>query len=127
MTWTYSGNPADSTLDKIRFYIGDTDTNYQLLSDEEINFIIDEHTNTYKILSILCYTLATKYARAVDKEIGGASAALSQKSKMYIRLGDKYEKLSKTEFIPTSDFLSSDTHDAIFDIGMHDWDYDDTD
>lgn len=120
MSWTYSGNPADSTLDKIRFYIGDTDENRQLLSNEEIEFVIDEHAYLYNILSILCFRLATVYANEADKQIGQASVASSQKSKMYYRLGVKYEAKSKTEHIPSTDLLPSDTHEAIFDIGMHD-------
>ena len=41
MTWSYSGDPASSDRDAIRFYIGDTDTTLQLLQDEDIDFLAD--------------------------------------------------------------------------------------
>ena len=38
--WTYSGDPASSDKDAVRYLIGDTDTTDQLLSDEEIGYSI---------------------------------------------------------------------------------------
>jgi len=41
MSWTYSGNPASSALDEVRFLLGDTiSTKPYTLSNEEINYAI---------------------------------------------------------------------------------------
>lgn len=41
MSFTYSGNPETSTLDAVRFMIGDTNPCDPLLQDEEINYLIE--------------------------------------------------------------------------------------
>jgi hypothetical protein len=33
MTWSYSGDPSSSSTDAVRFLVGDTDTNDQLISN----------------------------------------------------------------------------------------------
>lgn len=40
MTWSYSGDPASSDRDAVRFLVGDVDTTVQLLTDEEIDFLL---------------------------------------------------------------------------------------
>jgi hypothetical protein len=42
MSWTYSGDPASSPKDTVRFLIGDTDPARKLVSDEEILFALAE-------------------------------------------------------------------------------------
>jgi hypothetical protein len=44
MSWTYSGNPAASDLDRLRFELGDTVAATPLLANEEINFIIAQES-----------------------------------------------------------------------------------
>ena len=39
MAWTYSGDPSSSARDAIRFLVGDTDTNDQLVTNEEIAWV----------------------------------------------------------------------------------------
>ena len=46
MTWTYGGDPASNARDAIRFLIGDTDTNDQLLNDEEIAWVNNQVTGS---------------------------------------------------------------------------------
>ena len=43
MSWTYSGNPADSPIDECRFLIGDTNEDEPIMQDEEIQYIIDTY------------------------------------------------------------------------------------
>lgn len=42
MSWNYSGNPATSRKDEVRFLIGDTnnDPDEQMLQDEEIDYLL---------------------------------------------------------------------------------------
>lgn len=87
MTWTYTGNPASSARDAIRFLIGDTDTTDQLLSDEEIAWVNSEASGTptgltaiYDAAAQCAMTIATKLGREADKSIGDLSVSLSQRA-----------------------------------------------
>ena len=42
MAWTYSGDPAASELDQLRFVSGDVDQHRQLWQNEEIAFVLSE-------------------------------------------------------------------------------------
>lgn len=101
MTWTYSGNPSATAKDAIRFLIGDTDTNDQLLSDEEIAWVNTEASGTSTSTSDLydaayrcCVTIASKLARQADKSIGDLSVKLSQKADGYLKQADALKQLS---------------------------------
>ena len=66
MSWSYSGNPADSALDKVRFLIGDTDTTDQLLTNEEINYTIAESGGSiYQSAHDAAYAIASKFVERV--------------------------------------------------------------
>ena len=41
MTWSYSGDPSASSLDEVRFLVGDTDSTEQLVQNEEIAYAIN--------------------------------------------------------------------------------------
>lgn len=58
MTWTYSGDPASSNRDAVRFLVGDTDTTDQLVTDEEIAWLLSENSDDV-------YTAAADSARAI--------------------------------------------------------------
>jgi len=85
--WTYSGNPASSTRNAVRFYLGDTNTNDQQISDEELDFLIA----LYPIDIIAAYYAATsisqRYAGAVQsKSIDGLSITYGDRYKHYSSL-----------------------------------------
>jgi hypothetical protein len=75
MTFTYSGNPGASALDEVRFLIQDTDSNDQLLSNEEINYLLSVYTDPY-LTAISCVTtLIAQASRVVEesKKVGDLS------------------------------------------------------
>ena len=88
MTWTYAGDPSATSLASIRFLIGDTDTTDQLLSDEEINYLIVEEGASYKTASFACRAIAAKFARLMQRNIGGLGADFSAKFRQYSELAD---------------------------------------
>lgn len=47
MTSTYSGDPASSDLDEVRFYLSDTGPDSWYLSDQEITFLIERYFPAY--------------------------------------------------------------------------------
>ena len=95
MTWSYNGDPANSDLDAVRREIGDTDTNNQLLSNEEVNFALDQEGDNVSAASARCCEwLMREYAKQADKTLGQLSIMLSQKSKRYEELAKKLRKKS---------------------------------
>jgi hypothetical protein len=76
MTWTYSGNPGASVLDEVRFLIQDTDTTDQLLSNEELNYLIDAFDDSaYGAAISAVVSLIGTAARATEesKKVGDLS------------------------------------------------------
>jgi hypothetical protein len=75
MTWNYSGNPGASSLDEIRFLIGDTDSSSQLLSDEEINYLFAAYGDAYAAAIACVVSLIAQASRAVEesKTVGNLS------------------------------------------------------
>lgn len=87
MTWTYSGNPASSAIDAVRFNIGDTDSADEQLQNEEISYLLTQNGNNVISTSIqACTNLAAKYARRADRDVGDLKVKWSQLQKHYREL-----------------------------------------
>jgi len=135
MTWTYSGNPADSDRDKVRFLVFDTDTNEQLLSNEEIAWLLSEQTNVYLAAANAAEAIAAKFAKDITRSAVGLSANVGNRAQFYLELAEKLRNQVGTTnkraevfagglSISGKDSLDSDS-DAIqpgFKIGEFDWD-----
>ena len=80
MTWSYSGNPGSSTLNEIRFLIQDTDTNDQLLSNEEIEYLIGVWSDPYAAAIAAVSSLVAKSAREEEESKKVGDLSLSVKS-----------------------------------------------
>ncbi len=100
MTWTYGGDPDANARDAIRFLIGDTDTDDQLLSDEEIAWVNKEVSGTTTATTALylagyrcCITIASKFSREADKNVGDLSISMSQKAGSYRLQAAELEQL----------------------------------
>ena len=74
MTWTYVG-PATSDRDKVRFLIQDVETTRQLLSDEEIAYLLTEWSDIYEAAANAAEILGAKFANKADysKSVGDLS------------------------------------------------------
>ena len=93
MTWSYSGNPANSANDEVRFLIGDTDTNNQLLSNEEIAWLLTEwNSNSYIAASNAAYSLSAEFSGKSDfsRSVGDLSL-----STQYGQQAERYGSLAK--------------------------------
>jgi len=83
MTWTYSGDPAASDLAQARFLIGDTDSDDELLQDEEIEWAIASQS-TITLAAALCLrTLSNKFSRLVTRKIGDLAVNCSDMAKAF--------------------------------------------
>ena len=87
MTWTYSGDPATNARDAIRFLTGDTDTNDQLINDEEIAWTNNQVTGSdtattalYEVSYRVMVAIASKFSRLADQSVGDLKVDMYQKA-----------------------------------------------
>lgn len=116
MAWTYTANPMNVPVDHIRLLIGDTDQQDPLLQDEEIAFMLEQHSNPKKAAAECCILLYARYARQVNYSIGPESVQAGERAKAFKALAKTLTDSISSGAFPTSG--SSTT--GIFDIGMHD-------
>ena len=87
MTWTYAGDPATNARDAIRFLTGDTDTNDQLINDEEIAWTNNQVTGSdtattalYEVSYRVMVAIASKFSRLADQSVGDLKVDMYQKA-----------------------------------------------
>jgi hypothetical protein len=90
MVWSYSGDPNSSPKDAVRFYVQDIIRQDPQVNDEEIDFLLTaESANVLRTAARTAEVIAAKYARQVDKSVGGLSLSAGRRQ-------EKYEKLAST-------------------------------
>lgn len=92
MTWTYDGTDLSTDLAKVRRNIGDTNTNDQGLTDEEINSFLSDGLSVDAASLRSAQALYAKWVRDVDRSNLGMSASRSQKLQHLKDLIDGYLK-----------------------------------
>lgn len=80
MEWSYSGDPAQSELDRVRFEVGDTDESEKLLSDSEVRFAIDTESNLLAAAAKCCEVIARKFSREANIRLGPQYIYLGERS-----------------------------------------------
>lgn len=84
MTWTYSGDPAASDLDAVRFTVGDTDKTDELVQNEEISYVLGLQANDInRTGAVVCEAISARFAREVDSGSSDLKESASQKAKAY--------------------------------------------
>lgn len=114
MSWSYSSDPSASNLDEVRWRAGLTDSTEELVSDEEIEFCIDEEDNNIAAAACACEGVAAKLAREVDLRAGARgelSLRLSQASEAFKRKAKELRKKSASYAKPWSAAISIDEKD----------------
>ena len=91
MAWSYSGDPASSEKDAVRFLIGDTDTDDQQLSDAEINYLIAQWGGVMVSAINAVRGIIARYARLVSKQVGDLSIDYSDRLAAYQALVGQLE------------------------------------
>ena len=84
MSCSYSGDPASSDKDAVRFLIQDTDCANNIFEDEEINWTLTEEANIYMTAACL-----------LDNAINNSSGSLSSKKVGDLSLAFKLEETRK--------------------------------
>ncbi len=111
MAFTYGGDPTASSLAKVRFLIGDTDSTDYELEDAEINFMVSEFDDAYTAASFCADIIAGKFARQADtsKSVGDLSLSktYSSRSREYAALAARLRQMD-TYKNPPSPWISPD-------------------
>lgn len=81
MTWTYQGNPSANNRDAVRFLCGDTNEADQLITDEEIAYLVANQPGNLAAAAAACDAIAAKLARkegSVSRRSGSISTSGAQ-------------------------------------------------
>ena len=100
MSWSYSGDPTTSRKDQVRFYIGDTDENNQLLSDEEIASITATYTNPFWAAGVAANTLAARFAPSTEEKVGSWGGAYQQRYDHFLQLSKDMKEMAIRQAVP---------------------------
>lgn len=103
MAWTYTGDPANSDRDAIRFLIGDTDASDPLLDDAEIDYLhAAAGASVYQGAHDACHALAAKFTRmATSKSVGDLSVTFQDRAAAYLSLSEQIMQLAARRDLPT--------------------------
>lgn len=101
MTWTYSNSwTASGTLtatgNKVRFLVGDTDTNDQLIADETIEAVIAAYTSGTAVnylAAAVADAIAATFARKADVSNVETSVSASQRYAQYTALAKRLREM----------------------------------
>jgi hypothetical protein len=86
-TGTRSVSPGMTDIEKVRYHIQDNDESVQLLSDDEIQYELDEADNDILAASLACAeALVARGAHKVTKKIGQTTINYSDLTANYERL-----------------------------------------
>jgi hypothetical protein len=132
--WTYSGNPANSPLDELRFWLQDTDPDNELLNDEELTYLlglwIPKTGSVIFTAAVAAEVVAAKYTGEISVSADGVSISTSDLQQRYIalaqRLRDQYKADTATSSVPiTGGIMWDDNYDGtikplVFGIGSMD-------
>lgn len=133
MSWSYSGDPADSALDEIRFLVQDTDSADQLITDEEIEYLIAKWTPVYDsalmTASMVAEAIAAKFTREVSYSADGVSVGVESLQQKYDGLASSLREQYRQYDIGSgpevggvlwSDYPDPRIKPTMWSVGMHD-------
>lgn len=93
MSWTYSGNPASSARDALRFLISDTIDSAPIMQDEELDYLIAEYGDNPDRLSYEALTSVVKlFARDYKRSLGPQAEDPTERLKSFTAQAEKYRK-----------------------------------
>jgi hypothetical protein len=94
MTWTYAPELRLTVpLYEVRYLVGDTDTNFQLLSDEDLEYHLTKSSNNvHKAAWQAAEELVTIYAKRADISVGPIRILNDQRFQHFKDLADRLKK-----------------------------------
>ena len=100
--FTYSGDPSYSQKDGVRFWVQDTDKTDPLLSDAEIQFVINNWYGQYNSLiycaAVCAEIIAGRFAREISYSADGVSIGTQELQDKYNALASSLRDMFKNEW-----------------------------
>lgn len=102
MAATYTGDPLNNDIDRLRFLVGDTDTDSPLMQDAEYQYIIDMYPDNQNMQSAVAFRQAATSIgiRATKRSLGPQSEDNSARLNYFASMADKLEKLAQYTGVP---------------------------
>jgi hypothetical protein len=101
MSWSYSADPSTSPLDEVRFWCQDVKESRQLLSDEEIEYLLEkwyvQSGSVVWVASVACEVIAAKMTPEVNASADGVSVNIGELQQRYINLAQRLRDQSRAE------------------------------
>lgn len=123
VAFTYSGDPATSDLDAVRFTVQDVNVAFPLLTDEEYSFLIDKWMPRYSSLTfvaaVAAATISRKFVGLVSVSADGVSVNTSELAQRYRDLAVALREEYKLEAIGGEIDLTN-AQPGRFRMGLHD-------
>lgn len=79
MAWTYSGNPASSPRDEVRFLSGDNTESTPFVTDDEIAYLLGKHSPQVAAAHV-ADAISAAFALKADKTVGSLSISYSSRA-----------------------------------------------
>lgn len=108
MSWTYTADPLNNALDEVRMLVGDTNDNFHIMQDEELQYFISTYSDVNLRLSKIFYSMAAKFSSDTKKALGPQSEDARKRHEQLLTFARLYEKKasgvvgSPTLVLPTS-------------------------
>ena len=120
MTFTWNGDPGNSTLEEIRWYIDDTASGNVKFQDAEINYAYNQEGSVLGAAALLCEQLAAKYTKeSLSRSLGPLRIDLTALAENYEKKAAKYRKRAQAYATPYAGNISKtdeETYEADTDI-----------
>lgn len=134
MTWSYSGDPSDSDLDKVRFLLQDVEASEPFLENEEIQYLLDTYLDRWNsvtpVAALAAEVLSNRFAREMAVSGDGVSIGTDTLMERFNQVATNLRELYKSEgatetFLDDfSGVLAHGFDDSLaplnFGLGMHD-------
>ena len=130
MAFTWTGDPAASAVEKIRFEINDRDSTHPKFNDAEIEYIYDEEHSILNASARLCEQLQVRYCDAASRTMGPLRVDLANLANLYAEKAKALRKRAMAYAEPYVGGISeakktifeedSDLIQPAFEKGMHD-------
>jgi hypothetical protein len=124
MAWTYSGDPANSASDEVRFLVGDIDTDNQQINDAEIAYLLATWNNdSYISAAFACESIAGRFNAKADgsKSVGDLSISTRfvEQAKAYMERANNLRKTASHKYPPSPNWdVDGYPNTSEFSIGM---------
>jgi hypothetical protein len=89
MSFTYSGNPATSSRDAVRFLLNDISTGNQQMNDAEVEWLVVQKPNVYRAAAQGARQLSAQQTDNVaSKTVGSLTLTYSERAQKWLDLAD---------------------------------------